>query len=692
MRPPKLFPLFAEIVSIPGVGPRFATLFAKLNISRIVHLLWHLPINYVDRRPAPPVAEAEPGKVASFLLDIHAHHPARRAGLPYRITAGDKSGNIELVFFNVKGDYLLRQLPPGQQRAVSGRVELFRGVPSLAHPDIVAPAQEFAQIRRIDPIYGATAGLPQKVIRKAVAAALDRLPDLAEWLESDAKARHNWDEWRHALLSIHRPESSEDCDPVSAARNRLAYDELLASQMALALLREQHRHVPGRAVRPTQEIQRKIRDTLPYRLTQAQESALAEILDDLQAPRRMVRLLQGDVGSGKTVVAALALAAVIEDKGQGALLAPTDILARQHYGTLEPLMDKASIRTMLVTGRERGTKAGEQTLHALASGTVDLIVGTHALLQDDVAFKDLRLAIIDEQHRFGVAQRLALARKGASVDLLLMTATPIPRTLLMAAYGDIDVSRIAEKPAGRQPIDTRLISLSRLDSVIAGLKRAVQAGARIYWVCPLVEESDTLDLAAAKDRFETLRPYFRAAIVHGKQKPAERDSAIADFAAGRVDLLVATTVIEVGVNIPEATVMVVEHAERFGLAQLHQLRGRIGRGSDKSTCLLLYQEPLNAVASARLSVLRESDDGFRIAEEDLRLRGGGEVLGHRQSGLPVFRLADLALHGDLLTQAQSEAHLLARQNPRLTGIRGEALRHLLYLFERDEAIRTLHAG
>jgi ATP-dependent DNA helicase RecG len=461
----------------------------------------------------------------------------------------------------------------------------------------------------------------------------------------------------------------------------------------MALVRAHMRRLHGAASVGDGRLRQHILAALPYSLTASQARAIDEIVADLAAPQRMVRLLQGDVGAGKTVVALMAAAAVIEAGRQAALMAPTEILARQHLATIAPLAEAADMRVAILTGRERGRER-EQTLARLAAGEVDLLVGTHALFQEEVAFKDLALAVVDEQHRFGVHQRLALTRKGQAVDVLVMTATPIPRTLVLTYFGDMDCSELREKPAGRQPVDTRTIPLGRINEVVDGLGRALAEGRRIYWVCPLVSESEVTDLAAAEERFKSLRQRFDETVdlVHGQMKGADKDAAMARFAAGTSRLLVATTVIEVGVDVPEATVMVIEHAERFGLAQLHQLRGRIGRGHEKSTCLLLYKPPLGQFAKARLAVMRETEDGFRIAEEDLKLRGEGDVLGTRQSGTPGFRLARIEAHRDLIAAARDDAALMLSRDPELATPRGQALRHLLYLFERDEAIRLIRAG
>jgi ATP-dependent DNA helicase RecG len=538
-----------------------------------------------------------------------------------------------------------------------------------------------------------TAGLPHKTVLKAVRAALQRAPSLPEWIEPGLFRKVGWPAWDQAIRAVHAPEAETDLSPASAARRRLAYDELLANQLALGLVRASFRQLAGRPIKGDGRLRKVIVDALPFSLTAAQHRSLAEIDRDMAEPLRMLRLLQGDVGSGKTVVALLAMAQAVECGCQAALMAPTEILARQHLATLEVLAAPAGLRLGLLTGRDKG-KARDRILSALAEGQIDILIGTHALFQEGVAFRDLALAVIDEQHRFGVHQRLDLAAKGQAVDMLVMTATPIPRTLMLTSYGDMDVSRLDEKPPGRKPVDTRVLPLARLPEVVEGVRRAIAHGAKVYWICPLVEESEKIDLAAAADRHAELSEIFgsRVGLVHGKMKGPAKDAQMAAFAGDGLDLLVATTVIEVGVNVPEATVMVVEHAERFGLAQLHQLRGRIGRGDRASSCLLLYGAPLSEAGKARLNILRESEDGFLIAEEDLRLRGAGELLGTRQSGLPEFRLADLEQHADLLATARDDARMLLETDPHLKTPRGQAVRTLLYLFERDSVVKTLRSG
>ena len=701
MRPPLLNPLFASVSALPGIGPRLEKLYARLlsredDKPRIIDLLFHLPAGFVDRRNRPKLSEVVPDTVVTVAVTVEGHRPPppNRPRAPYNIDAGDDTNTLTITYFNARRDYLEKLFPQGETRYVSGTATLYDGHLQMVHPDRVVDKAGFAKLPLIDPVYPLTEGLHPNQVRRAIEAALDRVPKtLPEWQDADWLARNGFESFADALRRVHSPQAPDDLAPESAAWSRLAYDELLAGQLALALLRAHQRTRAGRATAAEGRLRARIVASLPYLLTPSQQQAVTDIVADLAQPARMLRLLHGDVGSGKTVVALLAAAHVIEAGRQAALMAPTEILARQHFFTIAPLAEKAGVRAAILTGRERGRER-DGILAALAAGDIDLIVGTHALFQEDVAFHDLALAVVDEQHRFGVHQRLALARKGNAVDLLVLTATPIPRTLVLTYFGDMDVSPLREKPAGRQKIDTRTVPLERLTEVVDAVARALNEGRRVYWVCPLVEESELVDLAAAEDRFAELKRRFGklADLVHGQMRGPDKDRAMARFASGETRLLVATTVIEVGVDVPEASVMVIEHAERFGLAQLHQLRGRIGRGAERSTCLLLYKGPLGETAKARLAIMRETDDGFRIAEEDLRLRGEGDVLGTRQSGVPGFRIARLEVHGKFLTAARDDAALTLSRDPKLSSARGEALRALLYLFARDEAIRLLGAG
>jgi ATP-dependent DNA helicase RecG len=698
MRPHVLNPLFASLTSLPGVGPRLEKLYARLldrEAPRVVDLLFHLPSGVIDRRARPKLRDVQPGQVITVAVSVDKHRPSppHRSRAPYRIYTHDDTGDLTLTYFNARKDYLERLLPVGEMRYVSGTAEFYDGMLQMVHPDRVVDEAGFAALPLVEPVYPLTDGLALGNVRRAMDGAIASLPDLPEWQDEAWVARERFPAFAVALRHLHRPAEPHDIFPENPAWTRLAYDELLAGQLALALVRAHMRRQAGRGSASEGRLRARILKALPYALTHSQQKAIDDITTDLARPQRMLRLLQGDVGSGKTVVALTAAATVIEAGRQAAFMAPTEILARQHLATIAPLAEAAGIRVAILTGRERGP-ARKEILDRLTLGDIDLLIGTHALFQEDVAFHDLALAVVDEQHRFGVHQRLALTQKGEAVDVLVLTATPIPRTLVLTYFGDMDISELREKPPGRQPIDTRTIPLTRIEEVEDAVGRALGEGKRVYWVCPLVDESEKIDLAAAEARFGELRQKFgnKIDLVHGRMKGADKDSAMARFASGETQVLVATTVIEVGVDVPEATIIVIEHAERFGLAQLHQLRGRVGRGSGASTCLLLYKAPLGVTAKARLAILRETEDGFRIAEEDLRLRGEGDVLGTRQSGLPGFQIARPEVHGKYLGAARDDAALILSRDAALTTPRGEALRQLLYLFGKDETIKLIGAG
>src|ERR1700733_10849459 len=702
MRPALLNPLFAPVTTLSGVGPRQDKLFRYLlgrdETPRLVDLLLHLPASVIDRRARPKIREAAQGTVVTLEVTVDRHRPPppRNARAPFLVYASDDTGDVVLTFFRAKPGYVEKLLPVGAKRYVSGTLQMYDGIPQIVHPDRIVDEAGFAKLTGIDPVYPLTEGLALGSLRRAMAQALQKLPNLPEWIGPEVLRRCQFPPIAEALHRVHQPVEMTDILPDHPFWSRLAFDELLAGQLALALVRAQLRRPAGDRHAGDGHLRNKIIDALPYSLTASQQQAAAAIAEDLRQPLRMLRLLQGDVGSGKTVVALLAAAAVAEVGKQAALMAPTEILARQHIKTITPLAERAGMRVAILTGREKG-KERRELLARLAQGEIDFLIGTHALIQDDVIFKALALAVVDEQHRFGVRERLALTDKGNAVDVLVLSATPIPRTLVLTYFGDMDVSEWREKPAGRQPIDTRAVPMNRLEEVMEAVGRALNAGKLVYWICPLVEESEaegTGHLTNATERFESLRERFgeKVGLVHGQMKGVEKDRVMAQFAAHEIGLLVATTVVEVGVDVPAATIMVIENAERFGLAQLHQLRGRIGRGSEASTCLLLYKEPLSEMSKARLKVIRETTDGFRIAEEDLKLRGEGDVLGVRQSGLPGYRIARPEAHGQLITQARDEALRILKDDPKLKGERGEALRCLLYLYERDEAIPLSGAG
>ncbi|WP_174801060.1 ATP-dependent DNA helicase RecG [Martelella limonii] len=699
MRPALLDPLFAPVSSLPGIGPKLAKTFAKLvgreDEARVIDLVFHAPSSVIDRRLKPGIAHLPEGAIVTVEGRVDRHQPApARSNAPYRVYLHDETGELTLTFFHAKADWLEKSLPVGETIVVSGRAEWFNGRPSMVHPDYMVPAEKADTLPAVEPVYPMTAGLSAKILRRSLEAALERVPDFPEWVDREIVARQGFPTTTEALRAIHHPRDDSDIELQSPARRRLAYDEFLAGQLSLSLVRSRMRKAKGRPVRPTGTLSQKVRAALPFALTAGQEQAVSAILGDMATDTRMLRMLQGDVGSGKTIVGLLAMLAVVEDGGQAVLMAPTEILARQHYDGIAALAERAGVRVRLLTGK---TKARDrrQIETDLADGTAHIVIGTHALFQENVAYHDLRLAIVDEQHRFGVHQRLRLTQKGLSPHLLVMSATPIPRTLVLAAFGDMDVSNLTEKPAGRKPIQTVTIPLERIGDVVGRLRDALAEGKKCYWICPLVEESEAVELMSAEERHETLAKALgpdKVGLIHGRMSSADKDAAMEAFKSGETRLLVATTVVEVGVDVPDATIIVIEHAERFGLAQLHQLRGRVGRGAEASSCILLYKGPLSEMGRARLSVLRDSNDGFRIAEEDLKLRGEGELLGTRQSGVPGFQFGSIEAHGDILALARKDAGYIVNKDPELVSERGTALRTLLYLFRRDEAIRYLSAG
>ena len=701
-RPTDLDSIFKPATTLDGIGPKLAKILEKLFPAlrvdlepRVLDLILHMPTGMVDRRQQPGIANAEPGQIVTLKVEIDEHRSPPRGNkrVPYKIAVHDETGDLTLIFFHAHGDYLAKQMPIGDMRYISGKVDDFGGMLQMTHPDHIVNEEQFKKLPLIEPIYPMTAGLSPKTFAKALRQGLGLVPPLPEWIDSSVMAREKWPSFKTAIETVHHPVDASHFGPESAGFQRLAYDELLASQLALALTREKVRKTRGIVKTGTGIHKQKIIDALPFTLTESQVQAIQEIELDLEAPERMLRLLQGDVGAGKTVVGLMAMARSAEAGFQSALMAPTEILARQHMKTIAPLAEATGLRAEILTGREKGVQRIE-ILDALHRGDIHIIIGTHALFQESVVFNKLGFVIIDEQHRFGVHQRLALTSKGEATDLLAMTATPIPRTLVLTYFGDMDVSKIHGKPAGRLPIDTRTVSIDRLPDIAARIKAAIDEGEKAYWVCPLVEENEDLDFTAAEERYASLSKLVgeKVALVHGQMPADQKDAAMQRFATGDARILVATTVIEVGVDVPDATIMVIEHAERFGLAQLHQLRGRVGRGHKKSNCVLLYKGPLSEVGRARLQVMKDTEDGFIIAEEDLKLRGEGDLLGTRQSGMPGFKVSDMAFHADLLATARDDARLFLSKDPDLISQRGDALRRLLYLFDRDEAIRLLRAG
>ncbi len=680
MRPEILFPLFSPVSTLKGVGPKVEPLVQKLAGPLVRDVLFLGPQSLIHRTPTT-VDSVVDGQVHTLIVDIEQHTKPPRMDVPYKIRAFDGTAFLTLIWFRGHGEHLLRNHPVGSRRVVSGKIERWGNEIQMAHPDYIVPIEKVADVPEVEAVYPATAGLPARTVRKLAHEALTRAPELPEWQDPAWLAREGFPAWREALEAYHNPAAEADLSPLSPARRRLAFDELLAHQLALAQRKAARRTHPG-AIIPAGQLAGRIEAALPWKLTGAQIRALSEVRGDLQSGERMSRLLHGDVGAGKTIVAMLAIADAAEAHLQSALMAPTKILARQHFETIAGPLEAQGLRVLLLTGRDKGGVRAEK-LMALMDGTAQVAVGTHALFQDEVKFRDLGLTIIDEQHRFGVNERKRLQAKGERAHLLAMSATPIPRTLELTVFGDLDVSRIDEKPPGRTPVATRAVPSPRMGEIVERLKQAVKDGAQAFWICPMVSESDFADLAAAEKRAEALRKVMGAQVglVHGQMPPAEKDAVMAEFADGRLPVLVATTVVEVGVNVPNATIMVIEQAERFGLAQLHQLRGRVGRGRRESACVLLYDPPLSDVAQQRLDILRRTDDGFVIAEKDLELRGGGDPLGLKQSGFPAYKLADPVAHRSMIAAAADDARLILARDPKLTSPRGQAVRVLQELFD-----------
>jgi len=693
MRPEKINLLYSPINNLSGIGPKIENLFNKMGIYRIVHFLWHIPYNAIKRQKHSNIHDAEINSLVTLKVKVLNYKPSRFKGQPYRINCICGDTPIDIVYFYVRHPVVRASLPKGKERYVSGKLEYFRNNFQITHPSHIVDLEELSQLKDIEPIYGLTAGLSQKIVIKHLEKILKSLPAINEWIDLKIIKKYSFEDWNTSIRLIHNPENSEDLINNNIYRRRLAYDELLAHQLAISIIRNSNYKKKGLKFISKKNLVDIFIKELPFKLTNSQTESWLSIRKDLTSNNQMVRLLQGDVGSGKTIVSLIAMLLAIESGYQAAIMVPTSILANQHYQNINILLKKFSIKTLLLTGKDKG-KVREEKTSLIKNGDAQIIIGTHALIQDDVSFNSIGIVVIDEQHRFGVFQRMAFTYKGIKPSILVMSATPIPRTLSLAAYGDMDESRITEKPDGRLPIKTTSLIFSKEEKLIDRLKDKIKTNEKVYWICPLVEESEVMDLKAATIRYEFLNKKFKnkVLLLHGRLKEKEKEKIMDKFQNDDFKILVATTVIEVGIDIKEATTIIIEHAERFGLAQLHQLRGRVGRNNLQSYCILLHKDNIGENAKRRINKMKETNDGFEIAEEDLKIRGAGEVLGRKQSGIPSFKIADLSYDSDLLEDARESVLKIIEKNPKLENEEGKNLKNLLYLFERDIAIKTLMAG
>ena len=693
MRPEKINSIYSSIATLPGIGPKIENLFNKMGIYRKLHFLWHIPYNVIKREKHKNIQDANINSLISIKVKIIEHKPSKFKRQPYRINCICGDTPIDIVYFYARHPVMRATLPAGKEKIISGKLEYFRNTYQITHPSHIFNLEEYDLIKDIEPIYSLTSGLSHRIVIKYLEKIIISLPKFNEWISNKYVEKYKFKNWNISIVSIHNPKNTENLINNNIYRRRLAYDELLAHQLAIGIIRNSNQKIKGLSINSKTNIINNFIKSLPFELTKSQFKTFLEIKKDLISPNQMIRLLQGDVGSGKTIVAVMSMLFTVDSGYQAAIMVPTSILANQHYETISKLLINLKIEVILLTGKDKGKSRIEKT-EKIKNGTAKIIVGTHALIQDDVTFLKIGLVVIDEQHRFGVFQRMAFTYKGAKPSILVMSATPIPRTLSLAAYGDMDESRITEKPLGRKEIITTSLIFSKEMKLIERLKEKLQKNEKVYWICPLVEESEELDLKAATVRYENLNKIFndKVLIIHGRLKEKEKEEIMEKFKNEDYKILVATTVIEVGIDIKNATSIIIEHAERFGLAQLHQLRGRVGRNDLQSFCILFHKDSIGDNAKKRINKMKETNSGFEIAEEDLNIRGAGEVLGRKQSGIPSFKIADLSFDSDLLEDVREEVDIIIAENPKLKNKEGENLKNLLYLFERDIALKTLMAG
>ena len=685
MRPKILYKLFSNLETIKGIGPKNAKLIERLCGKYLLDLILHRPIAYIDRRNSPKIKDLSNNSIVTLILKVDSHTPSFNKRMPYKITCSDETGQLNIVYFNLRGPYLKKMFPLGSKKVVSGKVEEFNGIFQMTHPQHIADESNLDSVKKIECVYPLTAGISSKIIQKSINSSLAIIDDLPEWIPNDYLQKNNWTSWKKSIYEMHNPnELKEDKEDIYL--NRLVFDELLSQQLTVRLIKNKISKLKGNTIKPNGSLLESLKNHLSFELTDDQNQAIKEISKDQSSPNKMLRLIQGDVGSGKTVVALHGMIQCAENSKKSILMAPTEILAEQHYNTIKLFADKLKLSCALIT-------ASNKKNHNYES---DILIGTHALFQDKVSIDNIGLIVIDEQHRFGVHQRILLNEKaGNECDILLMTATPIPRTLELASYGDMDITKIMQKPKNRKPIITKSINLNKIESLKEALIKKLKQREKIYWVCPLVDESDKIDLQSVNQRVLDIQKYykdFNVEMVHGQMKQEEKNKIMDNFKNFKTQILVATSVIEVGIDDPDATVIIIENSERFGLSQLHQLRGRVGRGTKQSTCILLFDGTLTDNAKKRINVMKETNDGFKIAEEDLSIRGAGEILGTRQSGLPNFRLTNLNVHKSLMLQAREMAIKIVEKDPELSSDQGKSLRLLLHLFNNQVAIDYLKSG
>ena len=692
MRPAYLDLLLSPINKLKGVGPKIENIINKLGINLNIHFLWHFPYKIIEKKYYENIHDAPLNQFVTLKIEVIKHYPSKFRRQPYRVSCLANETAIDIVYFNARHPVIRSILPHKSFKMISGKLEFFKNKFQITHPSNIENVTDIQLLREKEPVYSLTAGLNMKTFIKLSNQVLDSIPNLKEWIEERLLLKYNFISWKEAIEKLHNPEIEDTYSEKNIFRRRLAFDELLAHQLAICIIRTIDNKKISVVFKNNNKLKNDLIKNLEFKLTNSQINVVDEIQKDLVSNKQMIRLLQGDVGSGKTIVALISMLTVIESGYQVTLMAPTSILAYQHYENISKLILNLPIEIDILTGKDKGKKRIEK-LDRIKDGKTQIIIGTHALIQEGVNFKKLGLSVIDEQHRFGVYQRMAFNYKGFRPSILVMSATPIPRTLTLAAYGDMDESRLIEKPIGRKPIKTTSLTLKKEKNLIERIKKKINnSNDKFFWVCPLIEESQELDLKAATDRYIALNKIFKnkVMLIHGQLSEKDKELTMEKFKNEDYRILVATTVIEVGIDIKSATTIIIEHAERFGLAQLHQLRGRVGRNDEESYCILLHKENINDTAKKRLDIMTNTNDGFLIAEEDLKIRGPGEVLGKRQSGLPSFNIADLSYDGDLLEEAKLYAENIISYDPQLN--QNKNLKDLLYIHERDTAIKTLNAG